>query len=96
MPEETGQTDEHCVTGRRLCEKIEELIHQGNIRRIIVKNEQGQVLIQIPLTVGIIGAILLPQWVAIGAMAALVARFDILVEKSEPGEPIAQSAAPDV
>jgi hypothetical protein len=95
MPEENAQTEEHRVSGDQLCEKIKELVHQGNVRRIIVKNERGQVLIQMPLTVGVIGAILVPVWVAIGAMAALVAQFDILVEKPEPEGPNAQSAGPE-
>ena len=61
--------------------KIQQLIHAGNVRNIIVKNAQGQTLIVVPLTVGVVGAALLPVWAAIGAIAALVADCTIEVEK---------------
>lgn len=83
MPVGSVQTEEHRVTGERLLTKIRELVHQGNIRRIIIKNERDQVLIEVPLTIGVVGTILVPVWVAIGAMAALLANFNITVEKLE-------------
>ena len=63
--------------------KIKELLHEGNIRRLTLKNEEGKTLIEIPLTIGVVGAILLPVWAAIGAIAALVAEATIVVEKAE-------------
>jgi hypothetical protein len=59
------------------------LVHEGNIRRIIIKNEEGKRLIEIPLTPGVVGIALLPVWAAIGAIAALVADCTIVVEKVE-------------
>ena len=56
-------------------------MHEGNIRRIIIKNEEGNKLIEIPLTLGVVGIVLLPVWAAIGAIAALVADCTIVVEK---------------
>jgi hypothetical protein len=56
-------------------------VHEGNIRRIIIKNEDGERLIEIPLTLGVVGIVLLPVWAAIGAIAALVADCTIVVEK---------------
>jgi hypothetical protein len=56
-------------------------VHEGNIRRIIIKNEEGQTLIEIPLTIGVMGAILLPVWAAIGAIAALAAKLTIVIER---------------
>lgn len=91
MPVGSVQTEEHRVTGERLLTKIRELVHQGNIRRIIIKNERDQVLIEVPLTIGVVGTILVPVWVAIGAMAALLANFNITVEKLEQ-EPTAPRA----
>ncbi|TMD60773.1 MAG: DUF4342 domain-containing protein [Chloroflexi bacterium] len=67
----------------RVIQKIQQLIHEGNVRNIIVKNAQGQVLITVPLTVGVVGAALLPVWAAIGAIAALVADCTIEVEKRD-------------
>jgi hypothetical protein len=63
--------------------KIKELIHEGNIRRIIIKNEDGRTLIEVPLTVGAVAAVLVPVWAAIGAVAALVANCSIEVEREE-------------
>jgi len=83
MTEEKIRTEEYQVTGELLVAKIKELAHAGNIRRIIIKNEEGKSLIEIPLTLGVVGAVLLPVWAAIGALAALVANLTIVIEKVE-------------
>ncbi|MFH1820623.1 MAG: DUF4342 domain-containing protein [Candidatus Nealsonbacteria bacterium] len=62
---------------------MKEIIKAGNVRRIILKNEEGKSLIEIPVTLGVIGAALLPVWAAIGAVAALVTKCTIVVEKRE-------------
>jgi hypothetical protein len=80
---EEVRTEEFQVSGDFLVAKIKELLNQGNIRRIILKNEEGKTLIEIPLTVGVVGVILLPVWAAIGAIAALAVKFTITVEKVE-------------
>ena len=80
---EKFRTEEFKVSGESLLSKIREIIHAGNIRRITIKNEEGQSLIEIPLTLGVIGAVLLPVWAAIGAIAALAVNFRIVVEKVE-------------
>ncbi|HNR39122.1 MAG TPA: DUF4342 domain-containing protein [Acidobacteriota bacterium] len=79
------RTEEFRLDGSELLDKIKELIHQGNIRRITIKNESGQTLLEIPLTLGVVGAALLPVLAAVGALAALVTRCSIVVEKI--GEP---------
>lgn len=76
-------TEEFRVNGEELVARIKELIHQGNIRRIIIKDKEGRTLIEVPLTFGVVGAILVPVWAAIGAIAALVAEATIVVEKKE-------------
>jgi hypothetical protein len=81
MSEEKVRKEEYQVSGDELIGKVKELVHEGNIRRIIIKNEEGKTLIEIPLTLGVIGAILLPVWAAIGAIAALAANFTLVVEK---------------
>jgi hypothetical protein len=83
MSEERVQIDEYEVSGDDLLHKVKELVHEGNIRRIIIKNEDGEKLIEIPLTLGVVGIALLPVWAAIGAIAALVADCTIVVEKIE-------------
>jgi hypothetical protein len=75
--------EEFKVTGSELLDKIKELIHESNIRRIILKNEEGKTLIEIPLTLGLVGAALAPVLAAIGAVAALVAKMTLIVEKDE-------------
>lgn len=77
--------EEFKVTGDRVVGKVKELIREGNVRRIIIKNEEGRVLLEIPLTIGVVGTLLLPVWAAIGALAALVANLTIAVERrAEP------------
>ncbi|MGD2253265.1 MAG: DUF4342 domain-containing protein [Anaerolineales bacterium] len=83
MSEEKVRTEEHQVDGEQLVAKIKELIHEGNIRRITIKNEEGERLIEVPLSLGIVGTLLLPVWAAVGAVAALVAKCTIVVEKLE-------------
>ncbi len=86
QPTPRVRTEEHRVSGERLIAKVKQIVHEGNIRRIIIKNDEDQVLIEIPLTLGVVGALLAPVWVAIGAMAALVANFTLVVEKVQAPE----------
>ena len=81
MSEEKVRVEELQVSGEVLVARVKELVHEGNIRRIIIKNEEGKTLIEIPLTLGVVGIVLLPVWAAIGAVAALVADCTIVVEK---------------
>ena len=66
-----------------LVAKIKELVHEGNIRRVIIKNEEGRTLIDVPLTLGVVGVFVAPQLAAIGAIAALITHGSIVVEKVE-------------
>ncbi len=77
------RTEEFKVSGGEIINKIKELIHQGNIRRIILKNEEGKTFMEIPLTVGLVGVALAPILAAVGAVAALVSKLTIVVEKVE-------------
>jgi hypothetical protein len=77
------RTEEFKVSGDEVVKKIKELVHEGNIRRIILKNEEGKTLLEIPLTWGVVGVALIPVWAAVGALAALVANLTIVVEKKE-------------
>ena len=81
MEEQKFRTEEFKVQDDAVVAKIKEVVHEGNIRRIIIKNEEGQTLIEIPLTLGVVGAILLPVWAAIGAIAALAAKLTIVIER---------------
>ena len=83
MTEENIKKEEFRVCGEEVLKKVKELIKQGNIRRIIIKNEEGKTLVEFPLTIGVVGAALIPVWAAIGAAAALMAKCIIVVEKRE-------------
>ena len=71
------------VKGKELLDKIEELIREGNVRRIIIKDTTGKPYIEIPLTVGVVGAAIAPVLAAVGALAAMVANFTIEIVKKE-------------
>ncbi len=83
---EPGPREELKVDGERLLETIRRLIHEGNYRRIIIRNESGHTLLEIPLTLGLVGAMLMPVWAAIGAMAAMASGFSIIVERPAAGD----------
>jgi hypothetical protein len=83
MSEEKVRTEEFQVNGDELIAKIKELIHEGNVRRVSIRNEEGRTLIDIPLTVSVVGAILVPQLAALGAIAALVTHGTIVIEKEQ-------------
>jgi hypothetical protein len=71
------------VNAEELVEKVRELVHEGNVRKIIIKNEKGETYLEIPVTIGLIGALLAPVFAAVGALAALAANFTIEVEKKD-------------
>jgi len=81
MPEKL--TEEMKVKGEDLLKKVKELIHEGNIRRIIIKKETGETYFEIPLTLGVVGVVVAPVLAAVGAIAALAANFTIEVVKKE-------------
>jgi uncharacterized membrane protein len=89
--DEKVSSEEFKISGDALVAKIKELIHQGNIRRIIIKNEEGNTLIEIPMTVGIIGGVVsaafFPVVAAIGVIGAMVAHLTVVIERQESVEP---------
>jgi hypothetical protein len=83
MSEEHVCREEFRVSGEKMVGKVKELVHEGNIRRVIIKDAEGKTLIEIPLTIGVVGAVLLPVWAALGAIAALAAELTIVIERVE-------------
>jgi hypothetical protein len=75
------RTEEFRVNGEELLAKIKQLVHEGNIRRIMIKDRDGHTVMEIPLTFGVVGALLAPTLAAIGAIAALLTEATIVVEK---------------
>lgn len=76
-----GKKEEFKVSGDQLLEKVKKLIKEGNVRRIIIKDKSGKSLVEFPLTVGVVGAVLAPVLAAVGAIAALVTECTITVER---------------
>jgi hypothetical protein len=79
--------ERHKVTGEKLLQTVKRLVHEGNVRRIIIKDESERTIIEIPLTIGVVGALLLPALVAIGAIAALAADLTLEIERVGEAEP---------
>lgn len=84
--ESETQREEHTgIRGDRILAKLKELIHEGNVRHVVIKNDEGRTLIEFPVSVGVAGAVLVPVWAAVGALAALVTNCSIEVERDKEG-----------
>jgi len=87
MTEAKIRVEEFELRGEEVVSKVKELIHEGNVRRISLQTDEGRTLIEVPLTVGVAGAavatLLAPVWAAIGAVAALLAKLRIVVERED-------------
>ena len=81
MPE--TYTESFKVAGQQLVDAVKKLVHEGNVRRVIIKHE-GHTIAEFPLTIGVIGAVLAPMLAAIAAIAAAVKECTIEVERAEP------------
>ena len=75
------KSESFTVSGEELLKKVKELINEGNIRRIIIKTKEGKTLVELPLSIGVVGAVLAPVLAAVGAIAALVTECTITVER---------------
>lgn len=82
MADET--TERIKVQGNAMVEKIKQLIHEGNVRRILIKNDKGETVMEFPVTVGVIGAVAAPVVAAIGGIAALASEWTVEVQRKEP------------
>ena len=75
--------EEFTLSSDDLAEKIKQLVHEGNVRRIVVKGEKGETLVDIPVTVGLVGIVLAPVLAAVGVVAALAAKCTVVVEREK-------------
>lgn len=82
------------VLGNELSDKVKELIREGNVHRVIIKDEHGHTFMEIPVTVAAVGAMFAPVLAAVGALAAMAAKFTIVVERSAPKETPAAPVEP--
>jgi hypothetical protein len=74
-------TEEFKVSGEEILKKVKEIIKEGNARKIIIKNEKGETIVEIPLTFAVVGAVLLPVLAAVGAIAGILTKCTLVVEK---------------
>ena len=88
---ENVRIEEFEVTGEKLIATVKEIVRQGNIRRVSIKSEKGATLMEFPLTLGVAGALILTQLAAIGAIAALVTKCSIVVEKVTETEEVVEA-----
>ena len=75
------------VVGSKLVDLVQGLVHEGNVQRIIIKDEHGRTFIEIPITVAVIGAVLAPILAAVGAISAVAAKFTVVVQRSAVENP---------
>ena len=81
MAEENSKREEFKVNGDEIVKKIKDLIKEGNVRRIIIKNEKNETIIEFPLTIAVVGTVIAPVLAAVGALAALMTNCTIVVER---------------
>jgi len=88
MPKQSSKTkkttqEEFKINSDEIVKKVKEVIEEGNARRIIIKNEQGNSIMEIPMTIGVVGALLAPYLAAVGAIAAVVTNCTVVVIKND-------------
>jgi hypothetical protein len=81
MTHATSSTQQFDVKGGHLVEKVKELVQEGNVRRIVIKDADGKTVMEVPVTVGLVGFLVAPTIAALGAVAALAADYSIEVER---------------
>jgi uncharacterized membrane protein YvbJ len=77
------KTEEFKVSADDLVKTVKQILHEGNVRRIIVKDDKGKTLLDIPVTIGIVGTIIAPWLAALGVIGALATNCTIIVERTE-------------
>lgn len=81
MTDSNSRSEEFQFSGDTLLAKMKEILHEGNVRRVVIKNEDGRVLLDLPLTIGVVGTLVAPVLAVIGAFATLVVRGSIVIER---------------
>jgi hypothetical protein len=77
------KTEQYQLTGEDVITKIRQIVHEGNVRRVLIRNAEGHIIVEFPLTIGVVGAALAPMWAALGAIVALVSDCTIEIERRE-------------
>ena len=77
------RTEEYTVSGSDMKAKLKELLRQGKVRRIVIRNPEGRTIVDLPIAVGLLGAAFAPLWAAIGGLLALSARYTVMVQRTD-------------
>ncbi|MEM7417493.1 MAG: DUF4342 domain-containing protein [Gemmatimonadota bacterium] len=95
QPDESTEDgrEKYKVAGDRVIATIKKLIHEGNVRHVVIKNEEGRTLIEFPVSIGVAGAVLLPVWAAVGAIAAMVTQCTVEIEREDADSDDEESTA---
>jgi hypothetical protein len=96
MTDSNTRSEEFQFSGDTLLAKAKEILHEGNVRRVVIKNEEGRVLLDLPLTIGVVGTLVAPVLAVIGAIATLVTRGSIVIERDTQAPPAPTTSAPTV
>lgn len=96
MTDPNSRSEEFQFSGDTLLAKMKEILHEGNVRRVVIKNEDGRVLLDLPLTIGVVGTLVAPFLAVIGAFATLVARGSIVIERETQTPPAPTTSTPTV
>lgn len=86
VEDSSGHREKYKVAGDKVISTIKELIHEGNVRHVVIKTDEGRTLIEFPVSIGVAGAVLLPVWAAVGAVAAIVTQCTIEIEREQEEE----------
>ena len=87
-------TERVSVTGGHLVEKVKELVHEGNVRRVIIKDADGKTVMEVPVSVGVVGFLVAPTLAAVAAVAAYAADYSVEVERDVPDTTDVESSPP--
>jgi len=79
----SAKTESHTVNGEELMQKIKDLIKAGNVRRVLIKNDKGEILARIPVNIGIVGAVIAPFLAFLGVAGAMVGLYTVEIERKE-------------
>jgi len=96
MTDPNSRSEEFQFSGDSLLAKMKEILHEGNVRRVVIKNEDGRVLLDLPLTIGVVGTLVAPVLAVIGAIATLITRGSIVIERDIETPPTSTTSTPTV
>jgi hypothetical protein len=82
----SNSVNEFKVKGEELLKKVRDTVHEGNVRRIVIKDDKGNPYLELPLTLGVVGVFLAPVWAAIGALAAMASNFTVEIIRRDQEE----------